>query len=407
MRISTAHRYESAIESLQQRQIEMANSQQQLTSGKKVNQASDDPIAAARAERALAGMSRSDANQRSLEASRNVMQLSESSIGDSVDLLQQARESLVAAGNGSYTDKERQTVAILLKEIRNQLLTVANRPDGGGGFVFGGQGSASPPFIDAIGGVQFVGQGGEIQASAGEALNLTVDGQQVWLKGKTGNGVYTTAPASTNTGAAWITAGSVSNPSALPYPAAASATPPQYTVEFAVNAGVTTYSILKDGGGTAVSNVNYQSGKGIEIDGMSFSVAGQPADLDTFTLNQSSNSLSVFDALDSAINSLSQINQNSGQISQAVNKGLSNLDSILGNVQAARSAVGESLNRMDGIESRISSSKLAAQTERSNAEDLDMTEGISNFQNQQAGYEAALKSYAMVQKLSLFQYING
>jgi flagellar hook-associated protein 3 FlgL len=36
-----------------------------------------------------------------------------------------------------------------------------------------------------------------------------------------------------------------------------------------------------------------------------------------------------------------------------------------------------------------------------------MVEGISKFQNQQSGYEAALKSYAMVQKLSLFQYING
>ena len=407
MRISSAYRYESSIESLQKRQIELAETQLQLTSGKKVSRASEDPIAASRAERALAGISRSDAYQRALEASRNVMQLSESSIGDSVDLLQQARESLVAAGNGSYTDKERQTVAIRLKEIRNQLLSVANRPDGGGGYIFGGQGSASPPFIDAIGGVQFVGQGGEVQASAGESLNLTVDGEQVWLKGKTGNGVYVTAPASTNTGAAWITAGSVSNPSALPYPAAAATVPPQYTVEFAVAAGVTTYSILKDGVGTSVSNVNYQAGKSIGIDGMSFSVSGQPANLDTFTLNQSDNTMSVFDALDSAIVSLSTLHQNNGQINQAINRGLSNLDSVLGNVQAARSEVGESLNRMDGIEGRISASKIAAQTERSNAEDLDMTQGISNFKNQEAGYQAALQSYAMIQKLSLFQYING
>src|SRR5690606_21251674 len=92
--------------------------------------------------------------------------------------------------------------------------------------------------------------------------------------------------------------------------------------------------------------------------------------------------------------------QGSGQIMQAVNRGLSNLDSILGNVSAARSEVGESLNRMDSIEGRISASKLAAQTERSNAEDLDMVSAISKFQNQQNGYDAALKSYAMVQKLS-------
>lgn len=407
MRISTAYSFDSSIDNLQKRQSEMSQSQMQLTSGKKVNFASDDPIAAARAERALASISREDANQRSLDASRNVMQLSESAIGDAVSLLQTARESMIAAGNGSYTDKEREALALKLKDIRAQMLTIANRSDGSGGFVFGGQGSATPPFLDTTTGVQFVGQGGQVQAAAGETLNLTVDGDQTWLKAKSGNGVYETNPASTNTGAGWITAGSVTSPSALPYPAAPGGTPPQYAVTFTVNAGVTTYSVTKDGGGTTLTDMPYTSGKAIVIDGMSFAVNGQPANADNFTIDQSTNDLSVFDALDSAITSLTTGNQGSGQIMQAVNRGLSNLDSVLGNVSAARSEVGESLNRMDSIEGRISASKLAAETERSNAEDLDMVSAISKFQNQQSGYEAALKSYAMVQKLSLFQYING
>ena len=407
MRISTAYSFDSSIDNLQKRQSEMSQSQMQLTSGKKVNFASDDPIAAARAERALASISRDDANQRSLDASRNVMQLSESSIGDAVSLLQTAREAMVAAGNGSYTDKEREALALKLKDIRAQMLTIANRSDGNGGFLFGGQGSATPPFLDTTSGVQFVGQGGQVQAAAGETLNLTVDGDQTWLKSKSGNGVYETNPSSTNTGAGWITAGSVTSPSALPYPAAPSTTPSQYAVTFTVNAGVTTYSVTKDGGGTTLTDVPYTSGKAIVIDGMSFAVSGQPANADSFTVDQATNDLSVFDALDSAITSLTTGNQGSGQIMQAVNRGLSNLDSILGNVSAARSAVGESLNRMDSIEGRITASKLAAETERSNAEDLDMVSAISKFQNQQTGYDAALKSYAMVQKLSLFQYING
>jgi len=73
---------------------------------------------------------------------------------------------------------------------------------------------------------------------------------------------------------------------------------------------------------------------------------------------------------------------------------------------AARAAAGEVLNRTDGIEGRIADSKLAAQTERSNAEDLDMVQAVSDFQNRQSGYDAALKSYSMVQRLSLFQYLN-
>jgi len=36
-----------------------------------------------------------------------------------------------------------------------------------------------------------------------------------------------------------------------------------------------------------------------------------------------------------------------------------------------------------------------------------MVQGISDFQNQQTGYDAALKAYSMVQRLTLFQYLNG
>src|SRR5574343_377281 len=160
MRVSTAHTYDKAIESLQKRQTELADSQSQLTSGKKVNVPSDDPIAAARAERSLATIARSDANQRALEASRNVMQIAESSMADAVDLIQSARESIVSADTA--------------------------------------------PFIDAPGGVQFIGQGGETLAAAGEQMNLTVDGQNVWLKASSGNGVFVSDASATNTGTGWI-----------------------------------------------------------------------------------------------------------------------------------------------------------------------------------------------------------
>ncbi len=36
-----------------------------------------------------------------------------------------------------------------------------------------------------------------------------------------------------------------------------------------------------------------------------------------------------------------------------------------------------------------------------------MIAAISEFENRQTGYDAALKSYSMVQRMSLFQYINA
>ena len=413
MRIATAHTYDQTITNLQDRQQKLSSTQQQLTSGKRVNYASDDPTAAARAERALSGIARSDANKRTLDASRNVMNIAESALGGATDLLQTARETLVAAGNGSYTDSERKSLAIKLRDIRNQLLSVANRPDGGGGYVFGGQGSSSPPFIDTTTGVTFQGQGGESLASTGERLSLTVDGEQAWLKGKSGNGMFNTAPgvnANTtlaNTGTAWISSGAVNTPSELPYPAAASPSP-VYSITFHVSAGANTYDVLEDGVPLA-SGVAYTSTKNIAIPGrgMSVAISGKPADGDSFSVTEAQNNLNIFSSLDSTIAGLETINQSGGVIQQTVNTGMTQIDAAMISLQNARSAVGEQLNRMDGIETRNSDLKLAAQTEKSNAEDLDMVSAISNFQNIQTGYQAALQTYAAVQKLSLFQYING
>ncbi|MDQ2780337.1 MAG: flagellar hook-associated protein 3, partial [Pseudomonadota bacterium] len=63
MRIATAFAYESSINSLQQRQQALVSAQNQLTSGKRVQLASDDPAAAAAAERAMAADARSVAQQ--------------------------------------------------------------------------------------------------------------------------------------------------------------------------------------------------------------------------------------------------------------------------------------------------------------------------------------------------------
>ena len=72
MRISTSNSYDAAIDSLIRRQTDMATAQEQLTTGNRVNRASDDPAAAARAERALAAEANTDAAQRAVDASNRV-----------------------------------------------------------------------------------------------------------------------------------------------------------------------------------------------------------------------------------------------------------------------------------------------------------------------------------------------
>lgn len=398
MRISTANRYATSIDTLMERQVKLSSTQEQMTTGKRVNRASDDPAAAARAERAYAAEQRADASQRAVDASNNAMTLTEGALGDAGSLLQQVREALVAAGNATYSDTERAGVANQIADLREQLLSVANRTDGSGSYLFGGQSPSVAPFSDVPGGVQFQGTAGPTQSASADALPLTLDGRAAWMNARTGNGVFETS-AVTSTGSAWIDAGKVTDPSAI--------TGSTYSIQFSVAAGSTTYSVLKDGVATAQTNVAFTPGQAVQIDGMSATIAGQPANGDVFQLAPSTPSLSVFDALDKAIADLRTPNRTGTQIAQGNATSLSNVDAVMNQLGAARSQVGATMNRIDAVSARLSAEKLSSQTTRSNAEDLDMTQAISDFSNQQTGYDAALKTYSMVQRLSLFNYLNG
>ena len=397
MRVSTANAYDTSLEALGKRQQSLSDAQLQLTTGKRVNRASDDPAAAAQAERALSKSARAEASQRAAESSRTMMTLTESAMGEAGELLQQVREALVASGNATNDDAGRQGFAQKIESLRDQLFSVANRSDGAAGFLFGGQGSSQPPFVDAAGGVQFRGTSGEISAAGDDPLPLSADGRSVWLAARTGNGVFETR-AVTSTGSAWVDAGQVTQPSAL--------TGGSYSVQFSINAGVTTYSVLKDGAATAQTDVPYANGKAIEVDGLSVTIKGAPAAGDEFQMVPSTSTLSVFDMLDKAAAALKTPLRTSAQIAQTSSNGLRDVDSLLGQLQSARTMAGDTLNRIDGVSSRLDTVKLQASVERSNAEDLDMVHAIAEFQNQQTGYDAALKSYSMVQRMSLFQYLN-
>lgn len=303
MRIATVTAYDTAIDNLQRRQSELADAQVRLTSGKRVLKGSDDPTDAARGERALAALSRLEATQRGVQASRNAMALAEGSLGDAGNDLQRARELLVLAGNGTLSDEERRSIAIDLRSLRNALFATANRTDGQGGYVFAGQGSAGPPFVDGPGGVTFQGVPGAAQVATGEGLPIAVDGDLAWMR---------TSPSGRN----------------------------------------------------------------------------------------------LFGTLDAAIADLTTPGRTPAQVANNLTY-LGELDGAMERLQSVRSQVGGVLNRLDTIEGRVADARIANETERSDATDLDFTEAISDFQNRQTGYDAALRSYALVQRMSLFQYLGG
>lgn len=396
LRITTANSFAQSIATLQKRQQDLNRAQEQMTTGKRVLLASDDPTAAARAERARALMQRTDSTQRALDASRNAMTLTESALGDAGDLLQQARELVVQAGNASYTDAERQDLAKQIAAIRDQLMGVANRGDGTGGYIFAGQGATQPPFIDRPGGVDFIGTGGSVRVASSEPLPLTLDGEATWLTAKSGNGIFSTQSVQSQN--AWIDAGRVTDPSSL--------TGSTYSIQFQDVGGTMTYSVYRDGVATSLANQPYTEGTAIEFDGIAVNVSGTPATGDEFEVTPATPDLSVFNVLDDVVNALKTPMQTNAQVTQTVQSGLRDIDALRNHIQSQRSMTGEVLNRIDSIEGRNTDLSLFAENTRSAAEDLDMVQAISDFEGQQIGYQAALQSYASLQRMSMFDYIK-
>ena len=131
-------------------------------------------------------------------------------------------------------------------------------------------------------------------------------------------------------------------------------------------------------------------------------VIGSPANGDTITITPKA---SVFSVLDTAITDIGKAT-NANAANQAIAQALHNIDTGMARVSAVRGQAGDLLGRADRITATNEKRNIEQESNRSRAEDLDMIKGLSDFQNQQTGYQAALQSYAQVQKLSLFNYIS-
>ncbi|MCS4511235.1 flagellar hook-associated protein FlgL [Xylophilus ampelinus] len=407
-RMGTANSYETALRNLSARQNSLVTLQGQMSANKSVLRGSDDPTAAAAAERATTRLSRIDSEQRALAAQRNTIQNAESTLGSVNSAIQDFRELVVQAGSGVYNATDRASIAQQLTSLRDQILAYANEKDTNGQPLFGGLGSSVAPFVDGSGNVSYDAVAGQ-NASAGNAISNTIDGKATFMNVPTGNGVFTVDLAKdasgkvTNTGTASTDAGKVTDPSAL--------TGNGYTISFALDAaGKTTYTVTNTTTGTAaLTNQPYVAGNAIAFDGISLTVKGNPVVGDTINVGTSTTS-NLFKTLDDAISTIGKAGANVGAIGQAVTNALVQLDAGLTRTSASRGYAGELLNRAD----RISDVQDARTTQVTS--DLSVAEGsdqdsqikrISDFQNQQTGYSAALQSYAQIQKLSLFNFIGG
>ncbi|MDD0840150.1 flagellar hook-associated protein FlgL [Curvibacter sp. HBC61] len=411
-RVGSADAYATAITNIGGRHAGLTELQNNLTSGKRVLKPSDDPTAAAQAERAITRSAQVTIQQRALSLQKDNMAHAETVLGQTSDAIQSFRELVVQAGNGANTPSDLGTITQQLKTLRNQILSYANTTDANGQALFGGLGSTVAPFSEGTvsSGVVFTGIPGQ-QTGTDVTIPNTIDGRAAFASlnsngnsanpgvSAAGTGTFYVGAGTNNTGSATASNVVVSATSGL-NPSAGHA----YQIKFT---SATNYEVTDLNDPSAAPVALSLSGTTASFGGpgnndLSMTITGTPAVGDVFVAKPKA---TIFDVMDSAINDISKAADNVTRTA-AVTTAISSLDYAFVSIQSARGLAGDYLNNADVIDSNQQSKAVRLEGDRSRAEDLDMLQGISDFQNQSTAYQAALKSYAQIQSMNLFDFLK-
>lgn len=403
MRISTALMYQTGSTAITRQQSELLQTQQQISTGRRMLSPSDDPVAASEALRVEQGRALTNQYQSAQGAARDRLSILEARLGDAGDLYQSLRQLGVQAGNAALSNQDRASLAREIRGLQTQLLSIANSSDGQGGYLFSGFNIDTQPFDRTPGGVAYNGDQGErlLQVAAGRQLAVTANGAQVFDRVRDGNGVFATRPGAANTGTAVVNAGSVTDASLI--------TRHDYQINFTVTAGVTTYDVQDLTAGTTLSTGNaYTAGNAIAFDGLSFKVEGAPANGDSLSVRPSQ-STSVFDMIDAMALALETpviTSADKAALQNSLGQALTHLDRAIDTALDVRTGVGASLRELEGLGDMASADALQADARLGELRDLDLAEAISRLSLQSTALEAAQQAYLRTTGLTLFNFLN-
>ena len=193
MRIGTLQMFRQSVNAMLDQQVKLFKTQNQLSTGKRINSPSDDPTNAAR----LIGLSESAKTtaqyQDNILAARSRLELEDDALGSVGDALLRVRELAVAGLNNTYGLEERTAIAIEIRQLADEVMGLANRKLGNGQFMFSGYQVQTTPFSETAPGVfSYAGDQGQrlIQVAPARQIADGDSGQAVFMDISDGGGGF-------------------------------------------------------------------------------------------------------------------------------------------------------------------------------------------------------------------------
>jgi flagellar hook-associated protein 3 FlgL len=400
MRISSIEQFQQGIDSILNQQAKLNQTQLQLTTGKKVLKPSDDPAVATQ----LLNLSSLKANNlqfdRNIDTAQNELELQESVLASSGNVLQRVRELLIQANNGTQGLETRAAIADEISNLAGELLQLANSKSPSGEYIFAGYNSRTPAFAKSDAGFVYQGDQGQrlLQVSEGTQLAVRDNGADVFQGMTTGDGRFLLETPASNTGNGLVKMSSTID-----------AISDSYTITFIqANPGdPLLYSVSGDVSGAVVTGT-FAAGEAINFNGISIEIEGSLENGDSYAINRSVRQ-DVFQSVQAIANALlagAETGAKSSKLANDLGQSISTMDQALEHLQSRRTIVGNRLQALDTRASENADGLLRLERQTSELNDLDFAEAVSRLNLQTTALQAAQQSYIKIQGLSLFNYLR-
>jgi flagellar hook-associated protein 3 FlgL len=151
----------------------MASTQEQVSTGKRVNRPSDDPTAAAQARLRAADLEGVLRSKDSVAGAQSWLGQAENGLSTVNDILSRAKELTLSAANGSLSQNDRNSIAAEIDQL-TQAAKDAMNAKSGDAYIFSGTKSDAPPYSAATGDT-YQGDTNAVVREAGPGVALQVN----------------------------------------------------------------------------------------------------------------------------------------------------------------------------------------------------------------------------------------
>ena len=172
MRLSSLQVYQQSLNGINKASTEIAQTQNQLSTGQRVNIGSDDPVATAKILAVETELSTINRYQKNIDAVDSRLQRTENALSNIETILDRLNQLVIQANGVSMTNIERNNIAIEISERLLELASLTNSQDEKGNYIFSGFLNSKPAFVLEDGQYSYQGDEGVRHEKIAEQLTI-------------------------------------------------------------------------------------------------------------------------------------------------------------------------------------------------------------------------------------------